>query len=149
MKASRLIIFVVLLAMMPLIGCSGNVSLRGTVVLDDGTPVTTGAICFTDGTNMARGTINPDGTFEMGSVGMRDGLPPGTYTVYFFGIQVPGPANTITTVDAMGNVVEIEVMGSRPPLIDPRYERPETSGLQVEVTRQTRTMDFTLDRYRP
>lgn len=115
------------------IGCGKNVPLRGKVVFsDDGSPITKGAICFTDGQNLSRGTIRPDGTFEMGSVGMTDGLPPGEYTVYFF--------------DVSENAGEESKMGSRRSMIDPKYDSPKTSALTVTVDASTKTLDFQLDR---
>lgn len=128
-----------LLTVTPLAGCSNLVPLSGTVVFsDDGTPIPYGAVCFTDGKNVSRGTIEEDGTFVMGYVGMNDGIPPGNYTVYFFGVE---PA--VTADDTMDTV------SRRKPLIDPKYGSAATSGLQVEVTGKTKKIEFKLDRYKP
>lgn len=117
------------------VGCGKNVPLRGTVVFeDDDSPVTNGTICFTDGKNLSRGTIQPDGTFDMGSVGMKDGLPPGEYTVYFFDVSGPAPEASRQT------------MMSRPSLIDPKYNSPKTSDLKAVVDGATKTMEFRVDR---
>jgi hypothetical protein len=72
-------------------GCTRNnpkfektVSVRGTVILASGAPLTGGLITFhpkdlTKGE--ARGTIGNDGRFEMGTYGKSDGVMLGTYTV--------------------------------------------------------------------
>jgi hypothetical protein len=154
MKTYRLIIFAaLLLTVMPLAGCSKMVPLKGTVVFsDDGTPVSNGTICFTDGKNVSRGTINADGSFEMGFVGMKDGIPPGQYTVYFFGVESPssesGGGETMT-MNVMGNMSPVNVMGKRTPWIDPRYDSPTSSDLRAEVTDKTKTMEFKVDRFDP
>ena len=143
-----MILVVISLTLILISGCGKMVPLKGTVVFsDDGSPITQGAICFTDGKNMARGTINEDGSFEVGFVGMKDGMPPGTYTIYFFGVGSADSGETRTIIDAMGNRVEVSVMGQRVPLIDPKYERPETSGLQAEITKNIKTMDIKVDRF--
>ena len=132
----RFVLLLTCLMVLPWIaGCGKNVSLRGKVVFsDDGSPITSGTICFTDGKNLARGTIQPDGTFTMGSVGMSDGLLPGEYTVYFFDVA-EAPA------DSSPNV-----MTSRRSLIDPKYNSQNTSDLRVTVDASTRTMEFKVDR---
>ena len=143
---------VLALAIIPLVGCSKMVPLKGTVVFsDDGSPVPNGTICFTDGKQVARGTIKPDGSFEMGFVGMNDGMPPGQYTVYFFGVTPPnsGSGDTVEAVNAMGDKVPVGVMGKRTPLIDPKYDSPTSSGLQAEVTAKTKTLEFKVDRFNP
>ena len=152
MTNSRLIAFVGLsLFIILLAGCSKNVTLKGTVVFsDDNTPVTGGVIIFTDGKHASRGTINADGTFEMGFVGTTDGIPPGTYSVYFWGVVSESSGETMTAINPhTGEKMEIPSMGTHTPLIDPKYDKPETSGLQVEVTRQTKAREFKVDRYKP
>jgi len=156
-KTYRLmIVAALLLAVVPLAGCSKNVPLKGTVVFsDDGSPLTEGVICFTDGKNMARGDINPDGSFEMGFVGMKDGLPPGQYKVYFWGVGMSGamssspPPDGPMEMDAMGNLRPVQTMGTRTYLIDPKYNDADTSGLEYEITGKTRTLEIKIDRYSP
>ena len=136
MDTKRLILFAALsLVAIPFVGCgNGQVPLHGKIVFsDDGAPVPTGVICFTDGTSVSRGTINADGSFVMGVTKMDDGIPPGHYTVYFVGVEVPIPDDEMNTQ----------------PLIDRKYASPDTSGLQVEVSAATKTMEFKLDRFGP
>ena len=105
------------------IGCSDNIQVRGVVTFsDDGTPLTVGTVFFENDTMMARGSINEDGTFRMGSEGQTDGLLPGTYNVYV--------ANALGTA---GNPVAPQII----PLIDPKYTCASTSGITVTVDRTT------------
>ena len=151
-----IIVAVLLLAVVPFAGCSKNVPLKGTVVFsDDGSPITDGVICFTDGKNTARGNIEADGSFEMGFVGMRDGLPPGQYKVYFWGVGMSGgisgstPADGPMEMDAMGNLRPVQGMTMRTHVIDPKYNDADTSGLAYEITSKTRTLEIRVDRFDP
>jgi hypothetical protein len=119
-----------------LLGCNGgNVPLRGTVTFsDDGSPLTQGTVAFLKDGQISRGDIQSDGTFTVGTVGATDGLAPGIYQVYITGSERIVPVGEDGT-----NTYE--------PLIDRRHERPETSGLTVEVDASTRTLDIQVDRF--
>ncbi len=72
------------LAALGLSGCGGGLyPVRGTVTLDDGTPVTKGLVVFerVDGgpAVTARGQIQPDGSYELSTNKPGDGVPPGRY----------------------------------------------------------------------
>ena len=69
------------------IGCgSGQVKLQGKVTYEeDGTPLTTGRVCFQKDAFMAEGKILEDGTYVMGSISEKDGIPKGTYKVFISG----------------------------------------------------------------
>src|SRR5207247_2179204 len=76
-------------------------------------------ICETkDGgtTVMARGTLQRDGTFRLGTKQPDDGAPPGKYRV----LVVPRSLNQFERDKV-------------PPIIDPKFEKFETSGLSLEV----------------
>lgn len=122
-------------------GCSGNVKLSGTVSYsDDGAPVESGAVCFASTTKnfMARGTIE-NGKFTVGSVKENDGLPPGTYDVYFTGIErVVKEGGT----NAAGESTEPETA----PAVDLKYLSASTSGIQQTVDKKTKTVEYKLDR---
>src|SRR5947208_2506929 len=69
-----------------LAGCGeGLYPVRGTVTLDDGTPVTRGLVVFerVDGGRpiTARGEIGPGGRYELSTNKPGDGVPPGKYRV--------------------------------------------------------------------
>jgi hypothetical protein len=117
-----------------LVGCGGHVSLKGKVVYsEDKSPVPTGTICFETDTYLARGTISSDGTFVVGSIKQRDGLPAGSYRVYFVDVH------ELLGYDYGGAAIY-------EPLIDQKYASSSTSGITLEVTRSTKTFEIEVDR---
>jgi hypothetical protein len=68
-------------------GCGNNqVSVSGNITFsDDGSPLTVGTVYFMSDSHLARGDINSNGTYNIGSLSQKDGLPPGTYRVYISG----------------------------------------------------------------
>jgi hypothetical protein len=67
-------------------GCgNGSYPVRGKVTYADGTPVTMGIVVFEskDAAKAvtARGDIQPDGTYQLGTQKPGDGAPAGTYRV--------------------------------------------------------------------
>ncbi|MGL4942626.1 MAG: hypothetical protein ACRC46_05490 [Thermoguttaceae bacterium] len=148
---NRFVYVVCCLVACGVLGCNNRVPLEGKVVFsDDGSPITSGTICFTDGKQMARGTINPDGTFTMGFLGAADGMPPGRYTVYFFDVSGDNPSGkpTEAATTPFGTPVPegTPSMTSRRSLIDPKYNRADTSGLTADVSATTKRLDFKVDR---
>jgi hypothetical protein len=117
-------------------GCGdGFVPLRGKVTFsDDGSPVTTGFVYFDSGGKLARGKINADGTYIVGSLSDTDGLAPGNYKVY---VQATGPDPSVA----------ITASGLRPPvsLVDPKFSSAATSGLECQVDRSTKSYDIVVD----
>jgi hypothetical protein len=102
-------------------GCGGPrlYPVEGTVEFADGSPARAlaGASVEFDpveGKTSARGIVQTDGSFRMGTNIPGDGVAPGTYRV---GIQPPLPA----------------LDRPSPRVIDRRFENPVTSGLQVTV----------------
>src|SRR5262245_36248355 len=84
--ARRAVVAACALAALTLTGCGDRLyPVRGTVTLDDGTPVTKGMIIcerFEGGPAVsAQGAIQPDGTFRLGTTKPGDGLPVGKYRV--------------------------------------------------------------------
>ena len=127
------------------VGCgSGNVGLRGTVTFaDDGSPVTSGTVGFRKDGRIARGDIQPDGTYVVGFERIADGLPPGRYEVFVTGTE----RVTVTTLgqDSEGRPIEHYDYEQ---LIDRRYESPETSPLVVDVDASTKVFDIQVTRFR-
>ena len=121
-------------------GCgSGNVGLRGTVTFsDDGSPVTTGTVAFRKDGRIARGDIKGDGTYIVGFERESDGLPPGKYEVFIAGTDKV----TVTVIDEEKGIYDYNYE----PLIDRKYESPETSGLTVEVDSSTKIFHIQVDR---
>jgi hypothetical protein len=102
-------------------GSRGYYPVSGRVTFADGSPLDEGiVICETqngDKTVMARGTLQRDGTFQLGTLQPRDGAPPGKYRV-------------LVVARALS---EREKEAKKPPVIDPKFEKFETSGLKLEV----------------
>lgn len=110
-------------------GCgNGNVRLSGKVMLDDGSPVSKGTIYFINGDFQASGDINQDGSFVVGSLGTKDGLPPGDYTVYFGGVNVQQDSGAIERI------------------INEKYEMVGTTDLKYSITSSTRTLDIKVEK---
>ena len=123
------------------VGCSGNVKLSGKVLYsDDSSPVESGMVYFVsqDGSFSAHGTIK-NGDFTVSSVKENDGLPKGTYDVYFAGIEkVVKEGQTL----ANGDTTEPETA----PAIDVKYLSASTSGITQTVDSGTKTVEYKLDR---
>jgi hypothetical protein len=128
----KLLFFASMLILCICVGCSKNVSLNGQVTYsDDGSPLTTGTVCFETDTYMARGNINSDGKYTLMSVTPNDGLPEGLYKVSVLNATV-GDEDDVT----------------KKPLIDPKYNSGNTSGITFQVTPSTHRFDFKVDRYK-
>ena len=101
------------------LGCgSGGYTVSGKVSFPDGTPVPQGQVTFNSASFTGGGSIISDGTYN---TNVR--IPAGSYTV---------------TVRALGDSpsdVELSTGNTQPvkPLVDPKYGKPETSGLVCEV----------------
>jgi len=116
-------------------GCGSNVPLKGKVSYsDDGSPVTMGSIYFVSSGHMARSQLNSDGTFVVGSLRERDGLPKGTYLVY---LQDTSPV--------VGTTPSGDPIYQR--LVDAKYECETTSGITVEVPAPKGRIEIVVDRH--
>jgi hypothetical protein len=130
----RCLLFSLLLGIVFVAGCNGGkVPLKGKVTFsDDGSPLITGIVIFSTPTFQARGEVQPDGTFRVGSEGDRDGLPPGEYDVNIVNASVEKPGT-----DGNGWIF----------LIDKKYDSAKTSGLKLVVDSSTKNYDIVIDRY--
>jgi len=118
-RASLLVAAMILLACTAC-GRSNLHRVSGRVHFSDGTPLSSGrvAIDFGNGRS-ARGRINADGTFRMGTLKDRDGMRPGTWQVAILDSDL---------LDfATGKVVH---------RIHDRFKNPKTSGLSFTVPDQ-------------
>ena len=128
--------FIAILFLLPvfLVGCSDHVHISGRVTYsDDGTPLEAGTVIFETSTFHARGEIGQDGRYTLATHRPGDGLPPGMYRVYV--------ATAFRYETPPGSERSIEI-----PLIAPQFTEAATSGLEVNVDRNTRTFDFQVDR---
>src|SRR5690242_12070160 len=114
---------VVALVALAAAGCGDRLyPVRGTVTLEDGTPVTKGMIVcerFEGGDPVtAQGSIQPDGTYRLGTTKPGDGLPPGKYRVLI---------NPMDLSDVPDDQKDLP--------FDAKYLSFKTSGLELEVAR--------------
>ena len=116
------------------LGCGSKVGLHGQVVFsDDNTPLKQGIVIFQKDGTIARGQIDQNGNYTVGSSSVSDGLPPGTYQV-----SLSGTAEHKGMQDGEDLFKEV---------VDPKYGRPETSGLTVTVDRSQK-FNISVDRYK-
>ena len=128
-------VFIVLLPLLILTGCSNHVALKGKVVYsDDKSPVPVGMVFLETDTYGARGELKPDGTFIVGALKAKDGLPPGKYRVYISG------AEAVSGYTPSGD----EIFA---PLITKKFTDPDTSGITIDVTRSTKEFVIVVDRF--
>ena len=99
--------------------------MHGKVTFDDGTPLTMGMVVVENQNNMARGEIQPNGSYVIGSLSKRDGLPAGEYKVY-----ITGAAKVIGTKPNGDPLREL--------LIEKKYTLPDSSELSVTVQKSTK-----------
>jgi hypothetical protein len=105
-------------------GCGPRLyPVRGKVTLGDGKPLTEGMVVFerkgeAKEAVTARGEIEADGSYRLGTHRPGDGAPAGTYRV------LVAPKSDPNAVDRP----------AQPPPFDPRYADFKTSGLEFEVT---------------
>ena len=129
-------IYILLFAALLLTGCSNHEKLSGKVVFSDGQPLTTGMVCFTDGSHMAWGRLRADGSYDVGSLSEKDGLPAGTYKVYISGAS-----------EIENNGAGLMNETSRP-LIAPEFTSPSKTPLSITVPGE-RVYNITVERPPP
>jgi hypothetical protein len=123
---------VVLLIAFLAIGCGEKkyYTVRGKVVFaEDGTPLNGGWVYFErtggDFAHSADSPIEPDGTFELRTAQPKDGVPVGKYRVLVKPPHRPGPRAK-----------------HPPPVIHPKFERFETSGIELAVEAKTNVFEI-------
>ena len=133
MKLSMCLFALVLIGF--IVGCgNGNVKVNGKVVFsDDNSPVTLGTICFESGITTARGNIKEDGTFSVYSVKENDGVPSGTYNVYF-----------LNTTKGEGNPLAPKLI----PQLHSKYQKAATTDITMTIDKSTKLpLEIKVDRY--
>jgi hypothetical protein len=123
-----------ILSLFFLAGCdNGKVHLGGTVTFEDGSPVPVGAVIFSTDTYSAKGDIDSNGKYVMGSLSTNDGLPAGKYKVYIEG----------ATEEVSGKGGET----SRS-LIDAKYNNYNTTPLSCDVPVTGNTFDIQVPKFK-
>jgi len=115
-------------------GDANRVNVRGKVTFsDDGSPLTRGIVCLDNDKLMARGTLQPDGTYAIGVEKDGRGIPPGSYkvSILFAQEEIPGGAPYSPRYNK---------------LIDEKYASRHTSGIELVVDPSTTRFDITVDR---
>ncbi len=112
-------------------GCGGGAlfPVSGKVTYKDGKPVTAGLVIFepVGQRPSARGEIQPDGSFQLGTYGDKDGAMEGEYKV----LIAPPP---------------LPEEGKRPPSpIHPKYQKLESTPLKFTVTRDRDKNKFNIE----
>jgi hypothetical protein len=119
-----------------LVGC-GNPKVRGKIVFsDDKTPLQGGIVNFVTDKRIARGQINKNGNYVIGSERANDGLPPGEYKIYI--------TDTIKVIPPSGE----SGLPKFEQVIHPKYTKPETSGLVLNITK-SQVFNIEVERYDP
>ncbi len=120
-----------------LAGCgSGNAKISGRITFPDGKPLTKGVVIFQSATNVAKGMLDADGRYVIGSQYAADGLPPGTYKVFIALASELDP----TFVPPSNDPDALRYIS----LVAERFCSEQTTPLSGEVTRSA-TMDFTVE----
>ena len=124
----RFSIGVVLLGLLVfVIGCSSKPKITGKVTFDDGTPLTTGEVRFESPGFTASGKIQSDGTYTMGSIADKDGVPKGSYKVSVYALNYSGITPGMDPAKAP----------PAKPLVAKEFLSGDTSGLVCEVKGKT------------
>jgi hypothetical protein len=117
-------------------GCGdlNRVKVRGKVVYsDDSSPVTRGVVCFDNDKTMARGSIQPDGSYSIGLGNDGRGIEPGSYKVSILFAQEEISGGTVYAPRYKK-------------LIDDKYASRDTSGLEIVVDPSKTQFDIEVDR---
>lgn len=139
------LVLAVMILVMSSLGCGKNHQLKGTITYKDGTPITTGMVNFDSGTSISRGKIQSDGSYTVGTLKDKDGIPKGTYSVYITGAEVglESGKNQRVRVDSMGN--PIPIMAGHRQLVDRKYMNASTTPIQCEVPAAKNRFDFIVE----
>lgn len=118
-------------------GCGKLKPLGGKVTFSDGKPLTTGMVVFQTATFEARGALDQEGKYEVGSYNNGDGIPKGTYQVFISG----------ASKYEMGDDKNVKGM-KETLLIDPKFTSPEESGLKFIADGTVRTFDIVVEPFK-
>ena len=137
MRRARSDLFLALIAAAAICGCSRFYPVEGQLAWSDGTPATElagSAVYFesTEHRTISRSIVTKDATFRLTTERPEDGVPRGLHRVYIVENR-GGPS---------------EASQRKPPRIDERFLRPETSGLEVTVPPQEKLVVLKIERAR-
>jgi len=132
-------------------GCGkSHYPLKGKITYADGTPVTAGMVNFDSGTSLSRGKIQSDGSYAVGTLKDRDGIPKGSYKIYITGAETAmetdpakNPPMNPSMVDSMGN--PMQTMAAYRKLVHPKYMTASQSPLSCEVPAEKNRFDIIVE----
>jgi len=121
-------VVVVAVLLFSISGCGSKVSVSGKVTFDDGSPLASGEVRFETADFVSSGKIQPDGTYRIGAISDKDGIPRGTYGV------------TVRAMDTSMITPGMDPEKAPPPksLIDTKFGSITSSGLTCEVKGTTK-----------
>ena len=138
MKKSFIASALCLVLLVPIAGCGKNQRMGGTVTYsDDGSPVTVGNVCFVTDSFYARGKLDDNGRYQLGTESVGNGVPKGTYKVYISDSQ------KIVGSSSMPGGASIPILEET---IAPKFRAPGTTDITCTVDGSARKFDFTVDR---
>lgn len=147
MKTNQYVVLFAISCLLTVVGCSGFVPLSGKVTYsDNGEPVPCGMVMLESAKFMSRGTINKDGTFTVGSLNEKDGIPVGEYRVYIVGAMESREDQSKKKTGPEGMVMAAPM--SITYLLDRKYEQASTSGLTFTVDGSKKPFNISVDRYK-
>ena len=118
--------FVIVFCFISLLTCGcGDPKASGRITFSDGSPLTTGLVCFESEMNTYYGDVKPNGTFSMGKTKNGQGIPPGEYKVFFQNAQ-----------EQIGADDENRPIYKN--LLDDKFYSASTSDLTCKVNKKTR-----------
>ena len=119
-------------------GCGKNQKMGGTVTYsDDGSPVTTGTVCFTTDSFYARGKLDDQGRYQLGTESVGNGIPKGNYKVSIANSQKVTGSKSVPGGSSMPILEET---------IAPKFRAAGTTDITCTVDGSTRQFDFKVDR---
>ena len=129
------------------VGCSKNAKVSGKVTFPDGSPLTVGKVTFETDTYSASGTLQEDGSYTIGSLSDRDGLPPGRYQVFIAGAMKQAGTKNMNVPSSGGAGQSGMSSMSMPvfvPAIASKYTKASTSEITCDV-KKSMTFDFRVE----
>ena len=115
-------LFLGLLVLASCVGCGKpQIKAHGVIQFEDGTPLNCGIVVFATPQLQYTGKIEQDGTFQLGGLVAKEGLPIGSYKI---SIQ-----NAIV---------------NNKPIIPAKYTSDVTSGISFAITKETAKTPLTI-----
>lgn len=133
MKSHPWLLTILFGAALALNGCSGNISVTGTVKFDDGAPLTRGTVVMESDQVRATGEIDANGAFRLGSSSPGSGTKPGKYRAWIVGSEEDFFNETTGKNTTQRH-------------IDPKYGSPSKSGLVYDINSGNKVIDIVVSR---